>query len=119
MIENTLAERGNNYGNFHTLSNLSQTLDQIIQRHYASAHSTKEVPNPQMPHFMAEAIHMICHKLARIANGNPMHIDSWHDIGGYSELVVSILRGAEAHQKAMEVEAANTEEAEQETSDEE
>jgi hypothetical protein len=34
---------------------------------------------------------MICHKLARIANGNPYYEDSWHDIGGYSQLVVQIL----------------------------
>lgn len=87
MIEETLKQRGNNYGNFHTQANLCQTLDKIIKQHYCAIH-----PDQPMPEFMAEAIHMICHKLARIANGNPFYDDSWHDIGGYSQLVVDILR---------------------------
>ena len=38
---------------------------------------------------------MICHKLSRIANGDPFYADSWHDIAGYSQLVVNILEEAE------------------------
>ncbi len=91
MIEQTLEARGNNYGNFHTQANLTQTLESIITQHYLSVHANEEGKAPPLPHFMAEAIHMICHKLARIANGNPYYADSWHDIGGYSELVVNIL----------------------------
>lgn len=106
MIEDTLKERGNNYGNFHTLANLTQTLQTIIMQHYMSVHGTKENPAPQMPHFMAESIHMICHKLSRIANGNPMHADSWHDIGGYAELVVDIIKKAEEQQQKAIAEAA-------------
>jgi hypothetical protein len=91
MIEETLQERGNNYGNFHTQANLTQTLTAIIDQHYNSVHRDEDgVINP-LPHFMKESIHMICHKLARIANGNPYYEDSWHDIGGYSQLVVQIL----------------------------
>lgn len=85
MLNQILEERGSNYGNFHTQANLSQTLKSIINQHYVSVH--KEV----MPNFMAEALSMICHKIARIANGNPTYVDSWQDIAGYSQLVVDIL----------------------------
>ena len=91
MIEETLEERGNNYGSFHTGANLTQTLNAIITQHYISVHTTETTKTPRLPHFMAESIHMICHKLSRIANGDPYYADSWHDIGGYSQLVVNIL----------------------------
>jgi len=95
MIDQILEERGGNYGDFHTQANLSQTLNAIVNQHYNSVHSDK-----QMPQFMLEAIHMICHKLARIANGNPYYVDSWQDIAGYSQLVVEILE--KAHKQASE-----------------
>jgi hypothetical protein len=91
MIEETLKERGDNYGNFHTQANLTQTLITIITQHHNSVHADEDGKVTPLPHFMLESIHMICHKLARIANGNPYYADSWHDIGGYSQLVVQIL----------------------------
>jgi hypothetical protein len=91
MIEETLKERGDNYGNFHTQANLTQTLITIITQHHNSVHADEDDKVVPLPHFMMESIHMICHKLARIANGNPYYADSWHDIGGYSQLVVQIL----------------------------
>ena len=42
---------------------------------------------------MLESLTLICHKLARIANGDPFYDDSWKDIAGYSQLVVDILHG--------------------------
>lgn len=94
-LDQALNERGNNYGNFHTQANLAQTLTAIIAQHYMSVHKESNQP---LPHFMAEAIHMICHKLARIVNGNPFYSDSWHDIGGYSQLVVQILEEAQRNE---------------------
>lgn len=41
---------------------------------------------------MMEAIDLICTKMARIAHGNPNHIDHWLDIAGYSQLVVNRLQ---------------------------
>jgi hypothetical protein len=40
---------------------------------------------------MQESLDMICHKMARILNGNPYHFDSWHDIIGYARLIESEL----------------------------
>jgi hypothetical protein len=34
---------------------------------------------------------MISNKIARIVEGDPAYIDSWHDISGYSQLVVNWL----------------------------
>ena len=42
---------------------------------------------------LCEAINMICHKLGRIANGDPTYDDSWRDIAGYAMLVVRYLNG--------------------------
>lgn len=41
---------------------------------------------------MMEAIDLICTKMARIAHGDPNHIDHWLDIGGYSKLIVNRLQ---------------------------
>lgn len=89
MVNEILKERGGNYGDFHTQANLSQTLKSIITQHYVSVHGES------MPNFMAESLAMICHKIARIANGNPTYADSWVDIAGYAQLVVDILEKAQ------------------------
>jgi hypothetical protein len=93
MIDQILQERGNNYGDFHTQANLSQTLKSIITQHYYSVHGKA------LPSFMAESLAMICHKIARIVNGNPMYKDSWVDVCGYSQLVIDILNKAEENNK--------------------
>jgi hypothetical protein len=38
---------------------------------------------------------MICHKIARILNGDPNYADSWVDIAGYAQLVADRLLGIE------------------------
>lgn len=96
MIDKILEQRSNNYGSFHTQANLSQTLKHITTTHYNSTHTEA------LPDFMAEALSMILHKIARIVNGNPYYDDSWQDIAGYSQLVVGILE--EAKQKVKQKE---------------
>ena len=100
-INNVLEERGSNYGNFHTFSNLSQTLYAVIVKHYNDINKQRGV-EAQLPSFMAESLRMICHKVARIANGNPYHLDSWVDIAGYSQLVAQII---EEHTAAAQIKA--------------
>ena len=39
-----------------------------------------------------ESLEMICHKIARILNGDPNYIDNWTDIAGYAVLVEQELR---------------------------
>jgi len=89
-IDATLAERGNNYGKFTGHSDLSQTLKIEFDDH------VRNVGNPELfTNSMNEAIEMIMHKLARIANGDPTYDDSWRDISGYATLIVKELNGEE------------------------
>ena len=80
-IDDTLAQRGTRYGSFRTHSRISQELQTAALVH--------ALPEP----YMVEAATLICHKLARIANGDPYYDDSWRDIAGYAQLVVDILNG--------------------------
>lgn len=88
-ITNILEQRGVNYGTFSNQANLSQALKNTIMQHYYATHGNEKAT--PLPGFMAESISMICHKLARIANGNPYYEDSWKDISGYAELTVQAL----------------------------
>jgi len=83
-IADTLTERGSRYGAFSDHARISQTLLSVIK-----SNSDYDDMEP----YMQEALTMICHKLARIANGDPYYDDSWRDIAGYSQLVVDILNG--------------------------
>jgi len=109
-LKEVLNERGSNYGNFHTFSNLSQSLYAIIMKHYSDLNKQRGEDAP-LPAFMAESLRMICHKLARIANGNPYYADSWIDIGGYSQLVANILEAHEAQQAQAAVAKAKADDA--------
>lgn len=90
-VEEVLEKRGSTYGNFYTLSSLSQTLYSIIIAHYTELASKREEKDTRLPPFVQESLRMICHKLARIGNGNPYHIDNWVDIAGYAKLTANIL----------------------------
>lgn len=77
-IEKTLAERESNYGEYIELAQISQRLKAVV----------RDTNNWETLSFdMQETLDMICHKMARILNGNPRHFDSWHDIIGYARLV--------------------------------
>ena len=80
-LKKILKERGKTYGSFETFADTSQELKNNF---YLNLCSDIE------PHH-AEAIDMILHKIARIANGNPNFIENWRDIAGYAQLVVDIL----------------------------
>lgn len=77
-IDAILAEREKTHGSFAVHANCTQTLEDTF-------YSFKE-----KDHFTAvqlEALHMIFHKLGRIAAGSPNFQDHWNDIAGYSTLV--------------------------------
>lgn len=82
-IDDTLKQRGSRYGSFSSHAELSQKLRSVLNNH----------PHADFEPYMAEAITMICHKLARIVNGDPYYDDSWRDIAGYAQLVADILNG--------------------------
>lgn len=85
-ISTILDQRGKRYGTFEGHARVTQQLKTAIYNHAA-------VNGIDFQPFHREAIDMICHKLGRIANGDPNYDDSWVDIAGYSQLVVDILNG--------------------------
>lgn len=80
-VTETLQQRGSNYGDFESQARIVQSLKCVA---YEQCKVTLE-------EFHNEALDMIFHKIARILNGNPNHIDSWHDIAGYATLAEQII----------------------------
>jgi hypothetical protein len=80
-IHTTLEERGSRYGEYTEVATLSQHLKEILSAGTGG----------DMFYYQAEALDMICNKLARIVCGDPKYVDSWHDIAGYATLVVDAL----------------------------
>lgn len=83
-LEKTLAERGAVYGRFVDHASISQS----IKRAMRAAPGWQELPDD-----MRESLEMLAHKVARILNGNPDYVDSWHDVSGYATLVEKRLKG--------------------------
>jgi len=88
-ITNTLTERGSRYGKFKDHATISYALKQAMVNHIPG-HKWEALEADQK-----EALDMICHKIARILNGDPNYADSWVDIAGYAKLVADRLEGVE------------------------
>lgn len=80
-VDSILEERAKTYGAFEDFAEISQALKAHIHKHGA-----RLAPDQK------EALEMIMHKAARILNGNPDYLDSWHDISGYAALVAERLQ---------------------------
>lgn len=89
MITEILEERGKRYGTFKSHAAISQELKQAIYRHM------DKVSKVDLDADKLEALEMICHKIARIVNGDSDYVDSWVDIAGYAQLVADRLQGVE------------------------
>lgn len=77
-INTTLAERGQNYGDFSGCASIAQQLKAVIA---AAPGYAKLSPSQR------ESLDMIASKFGRILNGDPNYVDSWHDAAGYALLV--------------------------------
>lgn len=77
-ISKTIAERGKTHGDFERTAFIAQELK--------NAYCVGEFAAALKP-VQAEALDMICSKIARIVSGDPEHIDNWLDIEGYARLV--------------------------------
>ena len=85
-IGTLLTVRGTRYGRFKDTAQVAQELKRVLTRH---AHAI----NASFSDSQWEALEMICHKTARIVNGDPNYADSWLDIAGYAQLIADELRG--------------------------
>ncbi len=83
-VQETLTQRGTTYGLFADHAAISQALKAVMHR---TPGWSDLAPDQR------EALEMVQHKIARILNGNPDYVDSWHDIQGYTALVESRLKG--------------------------
>jgi len=89
--QDILKERGSRYGTFANHAKCSSALREAFFTHqmaYGQAPLTAT---------QTEAIILILHKLARIANGDPNYDDNWIDLCGYSQLVVDDLNGTDSN----------------------
>lgn len=84
-IKETLEERGKRYGDFYGHAKITQRLKHVIESELYDR-------GKKLSFDQQEALEMIFHKIGRIINGDPDYIDSWHDIAGYSQLVVDNLQ---------------------------
>ena len=73
-----LEERNTTHGAFTGNAQVAQELKDII-------HCTDNY-NFYMTAVHKEALDMICHKIARICNGDPTFDDHWDDLAGYAQL---------------------------------
>lgn len=86
-VTEILEERGSRYGSFVGHAKLTMQLKNAIHDHWL-ARGAGPVPDDAV-----EALHMICHKIGRIVNGDPNYADSWVDIAGYAKLVADRIEG--------------------------
>ena len=87
-VDAVLNERGSRYGKFKDHAEITQTLKGVIKARMGAKWD-------DMQDDQRESLEMICHKLGRIANGDPNYADSWIDIAGYAKLVSDRLEGVE------------------------
>ena len=85
-VDNLVDERAITYGKFENLAEVSQRFKDSL--HYFLITRNKYLAPDQQ-----EAMELIFHKLARIVNGDPDHIDNWKDIAGYATLVADRIEG--------------------------
>lgn len=85
-LNQILTERGDRYGVFEGHAEISQQLKGAI-RQFEAKRGCDLAPDQR------EALEMICHKIARVLNGDPDYADSWQDIAGYAQLVADRLNG--------------------------
>jgi len=87
-LNQILTERGERYGKFVNHARISQSLKRVIA-------DQLEARPLLLTADQQEALEMICHKIARIINGDPDYADSWQDVAGYAQLVADRLQGVE------------------------
>ena len=86
-------ERGKHYGNPLDHFSTTQHLWAAWRYRRTQVFDLKDMENSDMERrelAFRHAVYMICDKLARAAN-DPMHVDNWRDIQGYSACAMMVL----------------------------
>ena len=82
-VDEILEERNTTHGDFKMNAIVSQGLKAHLE---LGTNWDKISPDKK------EALEMICHKMARIVNGDNEYKDSWTDIIGYASLIEKDLK---------------------------
>ncbi len=85
-LDELLEQRGSQYGAFTGHAEVTQRLKRVLNDELRKR--GKVLADDQM-----EALEMTFHKIGRIVNGNPDHVDGWLDASGYCKLVADRLGG--------------------------
>ena len=93
-VDEVLNERGERYGKFIGHAAVAQLLKNCIA-------TELKCRGKNLAYDQQEALDMICHKIARIVNGDPDYADSWVDIAGYATLVAERLENDSARRNQM------------------
>jgi hypothetical protein len=80
--EDILTERAKTHGDFGFFAVTCQSFKAAMQ-----ASSNWDI----LPDTHKEALEMVCHKMARVLEGDFNHKDHWDDIAGYATLVAKTL----------------------------
>ena len=84
-VDKTLADREITHGNYQDKAEFIQ----LIKDHMRSQHNWYD-----LDYDMQESLDMIITKISRILVGNSNHVDNWHDISGYAQLIEQRLTSA-------------------------
>ena len=85
-IEETLSDREKTYGDFANYCEILDCLKKSVKPY-----------SQELNYVHTGGLDMILSKIARILNGDPDHIDSWHDIAGYATLVEKGIRNGSSN----------------------
>lgn len=76
-LAQTLAERGNRYGDFTDHARICQNLKRTM---------CAEAGWDRLTDVQKQSLEVIADKVGRILSGDPNYADNWHDIQGYAKL---------------------------------
>lgn len=79
-VADTLAAREKNYGEFIDNASIAQGIKLAMRE-------SPRWMRGALGYDMMEALDLIATKIGRLLSGDPNHIDGWHDIQGYANLI--------------------------------
>ena len=86
-INEVLGARGAVYGSYSEICDVTRVMRDKVEAAIHSNPKYDKLPN-DVKHTIVESIGMILHKIARVAVGDPLHLDNFVDIAGYATLAV-------------------------------
>ncbi len=89
-LDEILKERGAAYGRFDSLAVCARGMKETFHS-CADINHRMDSLTPLQRATVEEGADMIIHKLSRLANGDPLDLDTWRDIAGYANTVINIL----------------------------